>query len=107
MLNRPKMHLKTFQAIDPAVVFKPPEPKPEPPVLVPKPEKTEPPPEPAAKRYEPTAVWAEIPTNRQFLRIVLDDRVNVGKRIYRIELWDKERKERIAVFRRQTEAHRR
>lgn len=104
---RPKLSLKSFQAIRPEVVFRPPEPKPEVPVLVPTPEKTEEPPAPPPKKgWEATAVWVELP-NKQFLRIVFDDRIGLGRRIYRVELYDKHREERIAIFRRQTEAYRR
>jgi hypothetical protein len=41
-----------------------------------------------------------------WLRVVLDNRIGLGKRIFRIELYDKDRKERLAVFRRSTEATR-
>lgn len=111
MINRPRLKLKSFQSIDPAEVFRPiPKPKPQPPVLTPVSEKTEevPPLEPPVKLgYQPQALWVQIPTSKQYLRIVVDNRVNIGKRIYRIEMYDKDRKERIAIFRRQTEAHRR
>lgn len=108
MLRQKKLSLKSFNAIDPAMVFKPPEPKPEPPSLMPRPEKTEEPvASPPKKGWEASALWCQLPGSQQFLRVVLDDRVNIGKRIYRIELWDKLRKERIAIFRRQTEATRR
>jgi hypothetical protein len=50
----------------------------------------------------PQAVWVQLST--QWLRVVLDNRIGVGKRIFRIELYDKDREERLAVFRRQTEA---
>ena len=106
---RPKLSLKSFRSIDPKEVFKQPVVTPVvlPPALVPRPEKTEEPPAPPPKKgWEATAAWVELP-NKQFLRIVFDNRIGLGRRIYRVELYDKERKERIAIFRRQTEAYRR
>lgn len=50
-------------------------------------------------------LWCPMP-NGQWLRAVVDNRMGVGKRIYRVELFDKEKKNRLAIFRRQTEAAR-
>lgn len=45
--------------------------------------------------------WLETQTG-QLVRIVRDNRVGNEKRIYRIELWDKNRRDRVAVFDRRT-----
>ena len=52
----------------------------------------------------PQAIWLELSPN--WLRVVMDSRPNTGKRIFRVELYDKDRSHRLAVFRRQTEAMR-
>ena len=51
------------------------------------------------------AIW--LPLRNNWLRVVMDNRVGAGRRIFRIELYDKDQTERLAVFRRQTEAMRR
>lgn len=55
-----------------------------------------------AKPGMPQAIWVALSGN--WLRVVIDNRPNIGRRIYRIELYDKDRSKRIAIFRRQTEA---
>jgi len=49
----------------------------------------------------PRAIWVEMGAN--YLRVVLDQRLHMERRIYRIELFDKLREKRLAVFRRATE----
>ena len=91
---RPKLTLKDLTFI----------PKTEPPApplpLPPRPMLAEKPPAPGM----PQAIWLSMQPN--WLRVVLDNRIGLGKRIFRIELYDKDRKERLAVFRRSTEAMR-
>ncbi len=112
MLDRPTLRLRSFKAIRQQDVFKPLRP-----VVVPIEQKTEvpsraspPSPDPVTARklpYDPAGFWLQIPTTKQWLRVVVDNRVNLGKRIFRVEMWDKDQKERIAIFRRATEAKRR
>jgi len=52
----------------------------------------------------PQALW--VPLQANWLRVVVDNRLGLGRRIYRIEMYDKTREKRLAVFRRQTEAMR-
>lgn len=49
------------------------------------------------QKYDP--VWIELSTG-QWIRIVRDQRPLLRTRIFRIELWDNEKKNRTAVFRR-------
>jgi len=92
---RPKLTLKDVKFIPKVVpVAPPPPPPPPPPRLV----------DPEPRPGMPRAIWLSMQPN--WLRVVLDNRVGLGKRIYRIELYDKDRDQRLAVFRRQTEAKR-
>jgi hypothetical protein len=50
----------------------------------------------------PQAVWCQF--HNQWLRVVIDNRIGVGRRVFRIELYDSNREKRLAIFRRQTEA---
>ena len=92
---RPKLTLKDVKFIPKAVPPAPPLP------LPPRPKLVDPPPE---RPGMPQAIWVQLHTN--WLRVVMDNRVGLTKRIFRIEMYDKDRKERLAVFRRQTEAKR-
>jgi hypothetical protein len=90
---RPKLTLKDL-------TFKPKEVPVAPPPL--QPDSSKPP--IATNHALPQALWCEM--GKQWLRVVIDNRIGVGKRIFRIELYDSSREKRLAVFRRQTEAHR-
>ena len=97
---RPKLTLKDLK-FSPKPPSPPPQPPPPPPSLGTDPQEAHPsPPRPGM----PQAIWLSMQPN--WLRVVMDNRVGVGKRIFRIELYDKDRDQRIAVFRRQTEATR-
>jgi hypothetical protein len=97
---RPKLTLKdlTFKLKE---VPQPAPPPPRPPSLGTDPQEAHPgPPRPEM----PKAVWCEM--GKQWLRVVIDNRIGVGRRIFRIELYDTTREKRLAIFRRQTEAMR-
>jgi len=102
-----KLKLRSFNELKPSML-EPPAPLPfetfAPYPTPPRPAEAPPPP---PKMEKPQALWVEMPLSKQYLRIVLDQRVNMGRRIFRIELYDKDRTERQAVFRRSTEAIRR
>lgn len=57
-----------------------------------------------AKRL-PMITWSLLPSG-QWLKIVRDQRLHLNNRIYRVELYDKRRVARVAIFRRSTEATR-
>lgn len=93
---RPKLTLKDLKFVPKeAPVAPPPSPPPATPIL-----KVVRPP-PAGME----AIW--LPLRSNWLRVVMDNRVGAGRRIFKIELYDKDQTERLAVFRRQTEAMRR
>jgi hypothetical protein len=59
-----------------------------------------------AVKRPPAAIWLPL-TGGQCLKIVRDQRVHMDERIFRVELYDGQRVNRLAVFRRSTETTRR
>jgi hypothetical protein len=55
------------------------------------------------KKSRAPEVWLQMP-NGQWVRVVVDNRLHMDQRIYRFELFDRHRQERVATFRRSTES---